>query len=418
MHPAQFLSPGRYGPSRTSALRAPSSTSSGLKANFSVFQPSQIPLPERSIFSLSQSSNPSHLSSSPYYSSVLRRPTDRFRNLIGTQSSFMTGSSPFANVTQNVSSETNTGAPPILPTREKKFNLNSSLSTQGMQKVNINPASEKMVSQDVSDFPEQLETHERNSNVDDVANISRTHQNPHQVSTLNPSSKNEVQGSTNKNLVSNSAINVVEPGASGSNAEQLSVQSLPSHDKIPSTHTPEQISVLALKDALPVPLPETEQPTVGLEPSSSVQPCPSPHLEKEKLIPHHSTSINQPNQIPIISSEAKQSPKQQKANFVDTTLNEVSTLSSSPGVSSTHAGSVKANSTSGIAVLHNEGDKEALKHTSTFLPTLLQHIETESNILGRASHLLNTSLSSIENSEKKVSAGSGGKGTDDDDDFW
>ncbi|XP_034241448.1 uncharacterized protein LOC117645390 [Thrips palmi] len=427
LHQAQFPSPVRYGPPHTSAVRAPTSTVSGLTPNFSVFRRSQIPMPERSIFSLSQMGNPSHLSetmsSVPYYSSALRRSTDGFRNLIGSQSSFMRSSS-----TRNVTSETNQSVPPVLPTREKKVNLHELKSSQDVKKISLNPISDKTVSQDVSGLPEQQEISNRTCNIDEEATISRLQQ----VSILNPLPTNEVHDSSNKQMMTNISIDLVEPHASFLNVEQPSGKPVPS-PKAPVTQTQEHVSLMVPENAFIVPLVpmvETDQLSGGVE------PLPSPHLEKENVIEHHSALVEQPNPPHAQAGEIMQSPERQKTNFVDTTLNEVSTLSSSAGVSITNAGSVKAKITSGITVSFDEGDQETLKasaptsaivenknvkevhETSNFSPTLLQHIEADSTIPGRASQLLNTSLSSIENSERKVSAGSGGKGTDDDDDFW
>lgn len=417
---SQFSSPAHNGSSRISARRALSST---LSPNFSVLQRSQIPLPQRSIFSFSPtailpvSSTPS--SSVPYYSSVLRSPADKFRNLIGSHSSFMRSSSSFANTRGGAISATNFNVPPALPTRERKVNLDNLESAQEKGKAFVNHTPDGMVPQDLIDLPKQLDSPKRNSVVQEEANILGSQSNLCDVSTLNPSS-------TNNQLVTSSATDVVDkPQTSDMNVGQLSVKSVS-----PTLKSPEPMSLLGPKSALQVPLvplPQTEQSSSGVTQTPTVQPLLSPPGENGKLIEHQSTSVQLSNQLLQPSGESSIHPE---PRFFQTALKEASTVSSLPGVS--QGGNIEMQMTSDIGVSLNEANKDILKPTTLFVEDMTQIQETSSSVpiqgqgirtdttnAERKSELLNTSLSSIENSDKRVSVGSVGKATDeDDDDFW
>ncbi|KAK3930006.1 Oral-facial-digital syndrome 1 protein-like protein [Frankliniella fusca] len=101
------------------------------------------------------------------------------------------------------------------------------------------------------------------------------------------------------------------------------------------------------------------------------------------------------SQQPIAVESTERLPA--KSNIMDTTLNEISTYSSSPA----------------SAIVDNEGNVIHNRDMGT-----IQRTKENTENREQASQLLNTSLSSIENDNLQISGGSVDKKGEDDDDFW
>lgn len=119
----------------------------------------------------------------------------------------------------------------------------------------------------------------------------------------------------------------------------------------------------------------------------------------KKLVPLVDNQVNSPSES--LQPVAVESPERLplKLNVIDSTLNEISTCSSSVA--------------SAIVV----SESNVIPHTAIVaIPTTIENVK----VYEQSSQLLNTSLSSIENGNLQVSGGSVDRksGDDDDDDFW
>lgn len=394
LHSSSYSSPAgaQFRSFTVPTARTMPKTSSGLVSGFSASPRSQFTFPERPSYSPLRNNVPSRVTdpviSLPHRSTGFKRPSDRLKSLFENRPNFMKYSVKEAEYPTN---ETKTVS-------ERK--LSSPLLGQSQEHVFLQQNTQSNIHADNSDIQDVAqEFQEMDMGPSSPVEMS------HEVLADRQSDKIEESGTSAGGLVSK---HIPEPPSAFEEASKKSV----------------------IEEIRPTPSGTTEKPASSIalindrERSISLQ-----NIRESLPLAVTKPAVQPPNLEHSVQGHAI------KTNLMDTTLNEISTLSSSPAISSDNAGSVKTKAAHDADVEIEKSIQEYGVHLSHPLPPeaangnlvpspKLEHSTQQSpkyegdSVPGKASHLLNTSLSSIENGDQHVSAGSEGKKTEDDDDFW
>lgn len=386
---------------RSSTL--PPSLYSGATSRFSSnslsFPRSQFTYPERPFLAPPRTDISSKLSQSlPYHSSELRRPVDRFRNLLGGRPTlrreFSTrdeGTQSDIGKVRSASPEPNQDATTGISDHPDPANSHASRAADGFQKMILRSPSEKLVDYE--------------------------------------SGKEKATENSTENFLSRKSSFVLKY------SQEISPQSPSLKEKLPESLNSFQQMVGEIETAPQPPERNQSLSSSNIDDGADNQ-LPPMHIRNDEA--NKQLPTQQPVQSAIVdqieSAHYNFEKPVGKSSVIDATLNEISTLSSSPGLSVVNErnGTI----TSVMETIPPLQDLKGVKSHLTYqIPTDVRKklfnselspqklsttpkTQNESRISDEANQLLNTSLSSIEKTDQQLSAGSAGKKSDEDDDFW